>query len=481
MTCDAVVLTRLEWDRLVSCGWLRLHNARLARVDDWSLPNTQLYFDALMETAPDVGTSSSDYVLAEIHYKIWPLISTHDFQLGQMLKLDQVQRFSCFDQRAYQVLNGTYNGPPEYAVQLFQAPQLWIEWRKRLLDASKKNRAARLLKHFDLQSPSLEEFKQESALFFDNLIDTQRSLSGKTIYEHAKGTRAFGWVVALAISKQNYTTEADDNVKLIVKNLQPDHHVDTPFFSGQSEDISNAIFKDPQYKKIYKNLIVCAAYAHYAYLIDRSGFKKFSYEAFCKDVTWLHERHTDLATQLVDKIARYMVDELLWQVISQHPKLPAWPTPVASENGPVPHTALGSDSTIEKETLPANAIAPTPEKIAPPASADRPSEKPEQRTEAIETVANDPGAQGSTATVDEGVTQRSLLPEEPKNPNSPQNLLAETPLRKSKRKFDLDFKKKIVQKVREQEIKQVCKEENLKKAQVKGWVKELDPELAKQL
>lgn len=35
MTCDAVVLTRLEWDRLVSCGWLRLHDARLIRVDDW--------------------------------------------------------------------------------------------------------------------------------------------------------------------------------------------------------------------------------------------------------------------------------------------------------------------------------------------------------------------------------------------------------------------------------------------------------------
>lgn len=350
MTCDAVVLTRLEWDRLVSCGWLRLHNARLTRVDDWSLSSAQLHFDILMKTAPDVGISSSDYVLAELRYEVWPLIATHDFQLGRMLKLDQVQHFLCFDERACQVLNATYNGPIEYAVQLFQTAQLWIDWRERISHASEDNRAARLLEHFGLPSP-FEEFKQKPALFFDRLPDIQRSLSGIKHYEHAKGTRAFGWIVALAISKKNHTTEADPNVKSMVKELQSEYSVDVPFFMNKSVEVADAVFSDPQYKEVYNALVVCAAYVHYTYLIERSSYKKFGYNAFCQDVEWLKKQHINLAAQLVEKTACYMSDELLSRVLSQNPKISA-KSSASSEGNALTAGALSTDTSETPDTAP---------------------------------------------------------------------------------------------------------------------------------
>ena len=553
MTCDAVVLTRLEWDRLVSCGWLRLHNARLTRVDDWSLSSAQLHFDILMKTAPDVGISSSDYVLAELRYEVWPLIATHDFQLGRMLKLDQVQHFLCFDERACQVLNATYNGPIEYAVQLFQTAQLWIDWRERISHASEDNRAARLLEHFGLPSP-FEEFKQKPALFFDRLPDIQRSLSGIKHYEHAKGTRAFGWIVALAISKKNHTTEADPNVKSMVKELQSEYSVDVPFFMNKSVEVADAVFSDPQYKEVYNALVVCAAYVHYTYLIERSSYKKFGYNAFCQDVEWLKKQHINLAAQLVEKTACYMSDELLSRVLSQNPKISA-KSSASSEGNALTAGALSTDTSETPDTAPnledagkkeATSALPSPSSVSstPPVpekslahlvadstggyqankpditgiaadtpqgqsttkvNADAAPAAPEEQIEPSAEAEEVSGTSRQSATT--GLAPRTepmgdLFPPNEGSSQIPTIGAGGTPraaLKKPGEDFDLAYKQDVLKKVRDQGLNrggskqgfkdgltQVWNEERLThkrltKKEVKSWVEELDPELAKLL
>ena len=553
MTCDAVVLTRLEWDRLVSCGWLRLHDARLTRVDDWSLSSAQLHFDILMKTAPDVGISSSDYVLAELRYEVWPLIATHDFQLGRMLKLDQVQHFLCFDERACQVLNATYNGPIEYAVQLFQTAQLWIDWRERISHASEDNRAARLLEHFGLPSP-FEEFKQKPALFFDRLPDIQRSLSGIKHYEHAKGTRAFGWIVALAISKKNHTTEADPNVKSMVKELQSEYSVDVPFFMNKSVEVADAVFSDPQYKEVYNALVVCAAYVHYTYLIERSSYKIFGYNAFCQDVEWLKKQHINLAAQLVEKTACYMSDELLSRVLSQNPKISA-KSSASSEGNALTAGALSTDTSETPDTAPnledagkkeATSALPSPSSVSstPPVpekslahlvadstggyqankpditgiaadtpqgqsttkvNADAAPAAPEEQIEPSAEAEEVSGTSRQSATT--GLAPRTepmgdLFPPNEGSSQIPTIGAGGTPraaLKKPGEDFDLAYKQDVLKKVRDQGLNrggskqgfkdgltQVWNEERLThkrltKKEVKSWVEELDPELAKLL
>ena len=534
MTCDAVVLTRLEWERLISCGWLRLHNARLVRVHDWLDPiSATVHFAALMESAPDVGMSSSDYVLAELHYEVWTPVSQHNFQLGRIIKLEQVGRFSCFDERACKVLNATYNGSAEYATQVFQQPTLWIDWRKQMSKAWEDHRAARLLAHFNFSS---KKYNQKFNFAFEKLIDAQHNLSRNSHYEHTKGTKAFGWRTALVISNRNpeisgCATESTPCIQSIVKKFQVDYDVDGPFFSGQSTDVANYVLSDPQYKKIREELVIFAAYAHYAYLIERSGYKKFSYEAFCQDVAWLEEKHIDLAVQLVEKIARYMVDELLWHVVSTHPSVPARPAPAALENSLVPPTEPVPESAAEPEKPLANDIAPTPETPSAPPVAVRPNEEAAQQIEAAVVVANSPEVQGSTTVVAEGVEapetpieppeavsdisdqpktigpeavkgdsekfgqagatgreqsapagsvaqnniQASLINEYSSEISTAETTGTSAPISgKTRRKFNSDYKITILQKVREKGIKQVCNEENLKPAYVKDWAKKFD-------
>lgn len=341
MICDAVLLTYLEWVRLVSCGWLRLHNARVVRCDGWNGPLAKLHFDALMESAPDVGMSATDYVVAELKYEVWPPLSMHDLHLGRVLNLDQVLRFSCFNESAYQVMNATYNGPSKFTVQLFEQPMLWSEWHKRVSHAAAENRAERLLAHLNVPAPS-EIFKEETTAIFVNIPDT---------HHKSKGTKAFGWVTALAIPRQNLIlsdkhTQASEAVQSSVKNLQTDFQVNLPFFGGISTEIANQVFTDPQYEKICRALVVCATYMHYSYLMQRSNYRDFAYDAFVQDVIWLNEKHIDLAAQLIDKIARDMPDELLLRILLQNRKNSVFEVPVIQVS--TPNTSVNQyDQNIE--------------------------------------------------------------------------------------------------------------------------------------
>ncbi len=325
MSCNTVVLTYLEWVRLVGRGWLRLHRFRVVPVDGWAGPRAQVDFDVLMENAPDVGLSATDYVIAELKFEAWTPISMDAPQLGRVLKLDQVQRFSCFNESARQVMNATYSGPSESAVQLFEQPALWTSWLERVSRAFADNRAEWFLAHLNIPTPS-DQFKKETTAIFAKLPDT---------HHKSKGTRAFGWVTALAIPNQNLIlsdklTQGSEAVKSSVKNLLSDYQVDDLFFDSRSSDIAKEVLSDKQYEKVCNTLLVCAAYVHYAYLMQRSNYKNFGYDAFCKDVSWLKEKNIDLAAQLVDKTARYMPDELLSRVLSQNPKIPA-KSPASSE------------------------------------------------------------------------------------------------------------------------------------------------------
>ena len=82
MAIDAVVLTYIEWARLVDRGWLRLHRSRVVRVAGWAEPLAEPDFDVLMENAPDVGLSTTDYVIAELKFEVLSPISTNSLNLG---------------------------------------------------------------------------------------------------------------------------------------------------------------------------------------------------------------------------------------------------------------------------------------------------------------------------------------------------------------------------------------------------------------
>lgn len=536
MTFNAVVLTYLEWMRLVGRGWLRLHNTRVVCIDSWDGKLAKVNFDTLMESAPDVGLSATDYAIAEIKFEAWTPISVEDLQLGRMLKLNQVQRFSCFTDSARQVMNATYSGPSKFAVQIFEKPDLWTSWLERISSTLAENRAERFLAHLDISLYS-DKFSKEINAVFAKLPNT---------YHNSKGTRAFGWVTALTIPKKNLIfsekpTQANEIVALSVKKLEADFHVENPFFDKQSEGIAEEILSDNQYENICNALLVCAAYIHYIYLIQRSNFKEFCYDAFYQDVEWLKKQHINLAAQLVDKIARQMTDELLSQVLLQNSKIPA-KNPASLEvnaltagtcssaaTNEAPHNAPNPEDAGEKEASPA---LPSP---SPVSSVSSGSEKSLAHLLADSTGGyqpNKPEVAGITADIlqDQGITTTnagaaSASPEEQIEPNAETEKASgtahqsattglapgteatgqlfpfsdedssqvpvtrgggtsEAALNKFGEDFDLAFKQNVLKSIRDQggskqAFKQICKKERLTQKIVKYWIKELDPELLK--
>lgn len=318
MAIDAVVLTYLEWDRLVRDSYLRMPRSRIVRVAGWAEPLAEADFDALMETAPDVGLSETNYVIAELKFEAWLPISANDFSLGRTLQLTQVLRFLALNEIAQRVLTATHSYPKEYPIQLFEQPKLWTGWLERISQACSKNRGLRLLAHMNTQNSSVQP--EDTVALFEKLQEARQALSGQGKYEKSKGTRAFGWVTALAIAKKMFDTQASSAVRASVDKLSNDFGVGESFFHAQSADIANEVLTDPQYKKACSVLVVYAAYVHYAYLMQRSDYKIFGYDAFLKDFEWLRNKDTNLAAQLVYKTACDISDELLSRVLSQHPK-----------------------------------------------------------------------------------------------------------------------------------------------------------------
>lgn len=521
MITDAVILTRLEWERLISRGWLRLNAFRVVRVHDWHEPVTAAAnFKELMEKTPDVGRGSSDYILAELHYEFWQLISQKDFQLGKLIKLEQVKCFSCFDDLSLEVLNANYKGLEKYKVKIFEQPILWKEWSEKVAKAWEEHKAQMFLRHLNLIS---QKPNTVSDSIFDKIKKCQNKLLGNRYYEVAKGTRVFGWLAALVISKQNpelagCATEANPTIRLMIESLQKDYRVDTPFFSDQSISIANYVLNDRQYNKISKELIIFAAYAHYAYLIERSGHKKFNYHEFCKDIAWLEEENIDLAVQLVDKIARYMVDELLWSVVSSH--TPIFPQSVLEES-----TEIQENSSI-------NVIAPTSEKSTALLTAIYLCEDRAPQVGTTEAVAHLPEDQGITriineeielpkaptesfeSEVDKGENKEfipvkvidsglsSLTGLDVKNNNIQASLIPDPELtsrhstslpiteitstsedksKKTRKYFKEEVKKEILKMARKDGVDRVCKDKEITKDKLKRWAKKLDPDFLSQI
>lgn len=343
MAIDAVVLTYLEWDRLVRDSYLRMPRSRVVRVAGWTEPLAEADFDALMETAPDVGLSETNYVIAELKFEAWSPISANDFSLGRTLQLTQVLRFLALNEIAQRVLTATHSYPKEYPIQLFEPPKLWTGWLERISQAYSKNRGLRLLANLDNQNFSVQS--EDTAALFEKLQEARQTLSGQGKYEKSKGTRAFGWVTALAIAKKMFNTQASSAVRASVDKLSNDFGVGESFFHAQSADIANEVLADPQYKKACSVIVFYAAYVHYAYLMQRSDYKIFGYDAFLKDFEWLRNKDTNLAAQLVYKTACDMSDELLSRVLSQHPKSSFTKSSQVLEDNSLVTSAISSTTT----------------------------------------------------------------------------------------------------------------------------------------
>lgn len=346
MAIDAVVLTYLEWDRLVRDSYLRMPSrSRIVRVAGWTEPLAEADFDALMETAPDVGLSETNYVIAELKFEAWSPISANDPSLGRTLQLTQVQRFLALNEIAQRVLTATHSYPKEYPIQLFEQPKLWIGWLQRISHACSYNRGLRLLAHLGIQNISVQS--EDTVVFFEKLREARHTLSGQAKYEKSKGTRAFGWVTGLAIARKMFGTQASPAVIASVAELSNDFGVEDSFFHAQSTDITTEVLADPQYKEVCPTLVVFSAYVHYAYLMQRSDYKTFGYDAFLKDFEWLRNNDINLAAQLVYATARDMSDELLSRVLSQHPKSPSTQSVPVLEDKALITSAISSTTTSE--------------------------------------------------------------------------------------------------------------------------------------
>src|SRR5688572_19527426 len=99
---EAVVLTYLEWTRLIGNAWIRIDPSRIVRYQSDPVDYADVIFD-LMRKAPDIGDNPADFILATLNLEAFNKHRSAFADLGYRLTFSTVNAFYSFTEYALAV------------------------------------------------------------------------------------------------------------------------------------------------------------------------------------------------------------------------------------------------------------------------------------------------------------------------------------------------------------------------------------------
>lgn len=188
MRQEAVVLSYLEWTRLIGVGAIRLDEKRIFRWRPDRADPTQVVA-SLMLSAPDLGTSATSFVLAMLEPEVLDQIQEGGTYLGERLNLDAVRSFHSFSETALAI----HKHDAEVAgaaIALTPLAEGWASWAAAVDAADRRARGEALLAI--LEVPPCDRFSDAT----DRLIARESCIAPDDI-ARARDSMFFGWACVL--------------------------------------------------------------------------------------------------------------------------------------------------------------------------------------------------------------------------------------------------------------------------------------------
>jgi hypothetical protein len=300
---EAVVLSYLEWVRLINTGGIRLDERRIARWSPKGLESTEIVAE-LMLSAPDLGSSANAFVLAVLEPEVLDRVRANGVDLGKRLPIEMVSSFHSFTETA-RTVHGHDAEAAGVEIALTPLAQGWLRWVENVHAADRQARGATLLQLLSLSPGD----------WLDGSSEWIEAQEGRIDYEKIarwRDTMYYGW--SCALNSVNARPGVDLKIPAEVKgellHLQKDYNVDQPFLAAA-----------PLLRKFVETLAneteapldlfaFAALKQHERYVAKREG-AALDLESLYADMDFLKEHDIGAANMLARVLGERLPAELL--------------------------------------------------------------------------------------------------------------------------------------------------------------------------
>lgn len=373
---EAIILTYLEWIRLLGRGWIRIDPSRIARYNETEEYNYSDLICELMRKVPDVGASVTDFIFTKLSLAVLDRhrLDSRNLDLGYRLTLESVKGFYSFTNNAFIVHD--HDAQERNCSILQLSPQTltkgWETWSKASTVIAANLRSKAFLLRFGLQ-------------FFaanNRLIDISREF--ELIVEHDRiaknqDTMFFGWsyvlnIIKLKFLKNGMVMKLPPDANIEANSLRSDHNTDQPFFTrapktiNSLQDVLKSFPPTDGTPSINEYLAIATLKQYERYLLKHEG-SNINHTCFEVDVRFLFSLNPDAAAFLVSEMGARLPEGAIISlktlpVIHLEPKEPVRPSAVTlQESEPTQNKErceVGSGSSVSTGELsvPPNPIPP---------------------------------------------------------------------------------------------------------------------------
>ena len=224
MRQEAVVLSYLEWVRLIGTGVIRLAEERVVRWRPDQADPVEVVAN-LMLRAPDLGTSATSFVLAMLEPEVLDRIRGSGIDLGKRLKLEMVRSFHSFGDTALAIHRHDAKAAGVF-IELTTLAAGWVAWAAAVEAAERSAQGEALLALLGV--PPCDRFDQAA----DRLVERERCIASEDIVR-TRDTMFFGWACVLNAQKvrSGVAPILPADVKDEVDILRRDLDVEQPFLA----------------------------------------------------------------------------------------------------------------------------------------------------------------------------------------------------------------------------------------------------------
>lgn len=297
---EAVVLSYLEWVRLINTGGIRLDDRRITR---WSPEKTaeQDVVAELMLGTPDLGTSANSFVLAILEPEVLDRVGANGMNLGKRLPIEMVRSFHSFTETAC-IVHGHDAKAADSEITLSHMSKGWIRWVEAVENEEREAKGVSLTQLFSLTP---DDWSAEWVRSQESRIDYEKIAK-------SRDTMYYGWACVLnsVNARPNVTIELPEDVREEIRCLQKDFNVEQPFLAA-APSLREFVegLHDP--KETPSDLLALAALKqHERYVTKRDG-AALDVEGLTADVNFLRERDAGSATMLVQVLGERLPSEII--------------------------------------------------------------------------------------------------------------------------------------------------------------------------
>jgi hypothetical protein len=312
---EAIILTYLEWMRLIGRGWIRIDEDRVKKYDGEKESNYTDLICELMRKVPDVGMSATDFIFTKLQPAVLERYRSESglLDLGHRLTLSTVEGFYSFTKNA--LIVHQHDAQERNCSILQLAPQTmgeaWGVWNKTAAAIGAGLRSTAFLSRFGLQmSPRTKR-----------LIGISSAI--ESIVEHetiarTQDTMCYGWSYVLNAIKIKFLEnksklELPSEVIAEIKSLRVNEKTEQPFLKLAPKilyflkDVLKDLPSSNESPSINDYLAIATLKQYERYLVKHEG-SDINHTCFEADVQHLFSLDQDAAAFLVSEMGVRLPD-----------------------------------------------------------------------------------------------------------------------------------------------------------------------------